>query len=286
MTPFKEVEDAFRVAAGFDLRPHTVYACYVGSKAHGTHVPSDDPESIDDIDILAIVLPPPAAVLGLNPWKESEHLQVGEWDLVVHSLAKFTRLLLKGNPNTLAALWVRPEDQLFCSSVFRSSYLWEKRAFSAKAAHDSFAGYAKQQLQKMAASENAYQGYMGEKRKKLVDRFGYDTKNAAHLIRLSLMGIEFLQTGEVTVYRTNDAELLRDIKQGKRSRAEVEELARHLSEEAVKALATSPLPDQPDAVAAERLLMYFYAVEWGVKNPDPDYYDESWPRVEDQGIVE
>jgi len=34
-------------------------------------------------------------------------------------------------------------------------------------------------------------GYMGKKRRELVMRVGYDAKNAAHLIRLLRMGIEF-----------------------------------------------------------------------------------------------
>jgi len=35
-------------------------------------------------------------------------------------------------------------------------------------------------------------GYLGDKRKQLVLKHGYDAKNAAHLIRLLRMGIEFL----------------------------------------------------------------------------------------------
>ena len=59
------------------------------------------------------------------------------------------------------------------------------------------------------------QGYMGEKRKKLIAKFGYDTKNAAHLIRLLNMGIEALDEGTIHVARTHDREMLLDIKTGK-----------------------------------------------------------------------
>ena len=56
-------------------------------------------------------------------------------------------------------------------------------------------------------------GRMGAKRKELVDKFGYDTKNAAHLIRLLKMGIEALNTGELIVERP-DNNMLLEIKRG------------------------------------------------------------------------
>ena len=57
-------------------------------------------------------------------------------------------------------------------------------------------------------------GYMGDKRKKLVLQFGYDTKNAAHLIRLLKMCKEFLNTGVMNVDRSRDQEELLGIKKG------------------------------------------------------------------------
>jgi hypothetical protein len=46
-------------------------------------------------------------------------------------------------------------------------------------------------------------GYMGQKRRELVRRVGYDAKNAAHLIRLLRMGIEFLTEGTLHVERAD-----------------------------------------------------------------------------------
>jgi hypothetical protein len=54
---------------------------------------------------------------------------------------------------------------------------------------------------------------MGQKRRELVRRVGYDAKNAAHLIRLLRMGIEFLTEGTLHVKRADAAELL-EIKRG------------------------------------------------------------------------
>jgi hypothetical protein len=49
-------------------------------------------------------------------------------------------------------------------------------------------------------------GYMGQKRRESVRRVGYDAKNAAHLIRLLRMGIEFLTEGTMHVERADAPE--------------------------------------------------------------------------------
>lgn len=97
-------------------------------------------------------------------------------------------------------------------------------------------------------------GYMGEKRKQLVLKHGYDAKNVAHAIRLLRMCIEYLRTGEMLVERP-DAEELRAIKTGKWDLARVKTHAADLFLEAKSAYENSTLPDQPDRVGAEKLLI-------------------------------
>ncbi len=98
-------------------------------------------------------------------------------------------------------------------------------------------------------------GYMGEKRKRLVLEHGYDTKNAAHLIRLLRMGAEFLATGEMLVYRTDDRQELLDIKAGKWSLEEVKTEAERGFAACKEALAKSTLPEKPNRDRAEALLV-------------------------------
>jgi hypothetical protein len=59
-----------------------------------------------------------------------------------------------------------------------------------------------------------HKAYMGAKRWAMVRRFGYDPKNAAHLIRLLHLGYEYLTTGRMQVRRTWDREMLIEIKTG------------------------------------------------------------------------
>ena len=95
-------------------------------------------------------------------------------------------------------------------------------------------------------------GYMGQKRRELVRRVGYDAKNAAHLIRLLRMGIEFLIEGTMHVERADAPELL-DIKRGEWPLEKVKAEAERLFQLSQEAYVRSSLPPEPDHDRAERL---------------------------------
>ena len=97
-------------------------------------------------------------------------------------------------------------------------------------------------------------GYMGAKRRELVRKAGYDSKNAAHLIRLLRMGIEFLVEGELHVERA-DAEQLLEIKRGEWPFERVKAESERLFKLAEEAYVRSSLPPKPDTERAERLCM-------------------------------
>jgi hypothetical protein len=108
-------------------------------------------------------------------------------------------------------LWL--DDPMFLRQSQAGKFLLQNRVvFVGKHVYNSFIGYAYGQLHRM--THYKFEGYMGEKRKSLVDRYGYDCKNAAHLIRLLRMAIEFLRDGHLYVKRI-DAEELLEIKRGR-----------------------------------------------------------------------
>lgn len=98
-----------------------------------------------------------------------------------------------------------------------------------------------------------YSGYMGKKRKQLIERYNYDPKNGAHLIRLLRMGIEALVTGELNVFREDAVELVA-IKRGAWDLRKIQREAEILFADARQALIASPLPDHPDTDAVNDLL--------------------------------
>lgn len=232
------------------IEPHVILSGFVGSIAHGTYVPKDDPQAIDDKDVLGIMALPAPYYLGL---KEMTHATsfVGEWDLTFYEVRKFVRLLLNANPNVLGLLWL--PDNLYIHKSWGGKHLIENRdIFLTKACYNSFCGYAHSQLKKM--QNHACEGYMGQKRRELVTKYGYDTKNAAHLIRLLRMGIEVLAMGEVNVFRP-DAAQLKEIKRGEWTLEQVKAEADKLFNDMRSALINSKLPDRPNMEKAEQVLM-------------------------------
>jgi hypothetical protein len=109
-------------------------------------------------------------------------------------------------------------------------------------------------------------GYMGKKRRELVRRVGYDAKNAAHLIRLLRMGIEFLTEGTLYVERADGPELL-DIKRGEWSLERVKTEAERLFQLAQEAYVRSSLPAEPERDKAERLCVELISDYLGLKAP-------------------
>lgn len=240
------VLDAFKQQVGFDFAKHSFMVCRSGSATHGTKL------STSDDDFFGVVIPPVEWILGLRKFEHWDPKQLGV-DVKIYSLSKYVGLLLKNNPNVLETLWLRYED--YCpqltSNLFRS--LKEQRSiFSSLRAYHSFTGYAYDQLVRLETSR--YSRAMGEKRKKLVDEFGYDPKNASHLIRLFRSGVEFVRTGKLVVYRS-DREELKEIKQGTWSLAQVKSEAERLASEMKAAKEVSPLPKEPDMEKAEAFLI-------------------------------
>lgn len=104
--------------------------------------------------------------------------------------------------------------------------------------------------------KNYFSGYMGEKRKGIVRQHGYDTKNASHLIRLLRMGVEFLESGQLNVFREHDAEELMAIKRGAWTLDQVQTAAEELFARAGVAKNATPLPAHPDVEMVEHFLLH------------------------------
>jgi hypothetical protein len=96
---------------------------------------------------------------------------------------------------------------------------------------DEYVDMAKKELAHYDAMEQwkRYQQWKKSRNKKravLEEKYGFDTKHAAHLVRLKRMGEEILKTGQVNVDRTNiDAEELVAIRNGAWDYEKIEEYA-------------------------------------------------------------
>lgn len=271
-------DEKARLIPGFPI-----LVVHAGSVAHGTHV---EPEAggIDDVDIIGVYVDTLDRYFGLRAGVDrGSHVQIGKWDCSSYELRHFVRLAMACNPNVICALWT--EEQHHLVRLTPGSVLIRNRAlFSSKLAYNTFSGYAGAQLARMTAyhadgevsccegsefhtetcplteargrgsRKKFATGYMGQKRKALVEKFGYDCKNAAHLIRLLRMGQEFLATGMLNVKR-HDAKELIEIKQGKWSLDRVMSTSMELSDKMTYARDVSPLPERPNEEAINAMLM-------------------------------
>ncbi len=219
---------------------------YRGSIAHGCYIPYSDPNSIDDKDVMAVCVPPLEYYFGLKGYgsrgRGTKEVKRDEWDIVIYEARKFIRLLQKGNPNVLMLLWL--ESNYYMKVTSAGQLLLDNRdLFVARHVYRSFTGYAYSQLHRM--THNACQGHMGAKRRTLIEKYGYDTKNASHLIRLLRMGIEFLRDGQLYVQRYDAAQLL-EIKRGEWSLVHVQNEADRLFKLAEEVYLSCDLPEKPD----------------------------------------
>ena len=88
----------------------------------------------------------------------------------------------------------------------------------------------------------------------LEEKFGFDTKHAAHLVRLMRQGKEILQTGKLLVDRTGiDADELRAIRGGAWSYDQLEQYAKDCDKEMGELYTTTTVRDRPDHDAVHEL---------------------------------
>lgn len=256
------------------LSEWAIFTCYRGSIAHGTFRPAKDPLSIDDKDVMALVVPPPEYFLGLKKFgsRGTKEIKRDEWDIVLYEIKKAIGLLAQGNPNVMQILWL--EDRHYIQKSLSGEYLLSERdAFVGKHVYKPYVGYARAQFKKMTRgleTGEGYSGYMGTKRKALVDQFGFDTKNASHMIRLLRSGIEFLATGEMLVERP-DAQELVAIKEGEWTLARVNSEAERLFDKIEDALIHSKLPEKPDRGRISHICQTIVLQAWTELHNVPTY---------------
>lgn len=232
----------------FDVEAHSILVGYRGSISHGMYVPKNQ-EGIDDKDVMGIIIPPKKFFYGLGKFEQIEEF-VEEWDVVLYEVRKFVRLLAKSNPNVMSLLWLDETDYIKRTEL-GDRLIAKRDLFTSKQSFHAFGGYAHSQLAAMTRGE--FHGYMGEKRKELVQKYGYDCKNAAHLIRLLRMGKEFLTDGILQVKRKDAGDLI-NIKKGLWTLEQVHEAADKEFAYLNEAYIRSTLPAQPDTGKIDNLL--------------------------------
>lgn len=256
----------FRKLYGFIFDKKQILSGFRGSIAHGLTIKPEDDElfGIDDKDTFTIYCYPYEYYYSLESYYhrgEVTEKKEGELDDVSYELRKTFHLLSGCNPNVMTYLWNKPEHYFSVSEG--GKLLIEKRnIFLAKRRiRDAYSGYAHGQLSKLQSG--AFKGYMGAKRRKIVEEYGYDTKNAMTLMRLMRNARELLLGGEMKVFRDDDKDFLLDIKKGKYTLPQIQKFADDEFRMTEEAYAISDLPEENNKFRINELLVDIINIENG-----------------------
>lgn len=245
--------------------PNTILLGVVGSTVHGVTV-----DSTDDRDEMGICIEPPEYVAGLRRFAqwvfrtqpEGARSGPGDIDRTVDSLRKWCRLALSGNPTVMLLLHV-PDGQ--CSVLeqpgrdLRANRQW----FAARRAGRAYLGYMQRQRDRLTGDR----GQMRVNRPELIEQHGFDTKYAGHVLRLGYQGIEFLETGALTLPMPEpDRTRILDVRNGRVPFAEVLAEANDLQQRLERLLQSSPLPEHPDHDAVNAFLADAYRTWWSMRD--------------------
>jgi uncharacterized protein len=239
----------------------------VGSSIHGLEL-----AGTDDRDEMGVCIEPPEYVIGLRQFEtwvyrtkpEGVRSEAGDLDLVVHSLRKYARLALKGNPTVLLLLFVEPE-QLLVRTELGDELQALAPAFASRLAGKAFLGYLSAQKERLLGER----GQKRVKRPELEEAHGYDTKYAMHMLRLGYQGRELMETGRISLpMREDERRRVFAVRKGEVEfndvLTEIGELERRLED----LLETSPLPAAPDYDRVNAFLLKAHNVFWSSTRED------------------
>ena len=242
--------------------PSPILEVLVGSTLYGTSV--DD--GLEDLDLMAIVVERPREFVGFSPTDTWVHRtkpqgvrsEAGDTDLTVYGLRKFLHLALKGNPTILLALFA-PMEFVRRYDVRGMELQALHPQIISKLVHAPFRGYMRQQHERLLG----LRGQRNVTRPELVERYGYDTKYAGHIIRLGLQGEELLLTGKLTLPMPPEQRaLVVSVRTGAYTLAGVSELIIDAERRIESAMQKTKLPEKPDRRYVEAWMLRTYLSAW------------------------
>lgn len=226
-----------------EISKHLILQVRVGSRLHGTNV-----DGQDDEDLMGICVEPPQTTIGLGHFDHYEFRTQptgvrsgpGDVDSIIYSLRKYLRLASAGNPTVLLPLFA-PSEHILVDTEWGQRLRALAPHFVSAQAGRRFLGYLDRQIAGVEGRLST-----NTRRPELIEAHGYDTKFAAHALRLAFQGVEFLTTGRLELPMAPDKlDLVMQIRTGTATKAKA---LIWISQERGKLIATlrdTQLPQYP-----------------------------------------
>jgi predicted nucleotidyltransferase len=270
----RTAEDIFELIrrTPFMWPDNVIHAFQSGSAMHGAtgNKPSD-------LDIAGVYIQPVEMILGIpqkrepsaasgsqwfdadvQTWKTAgDHARSGEGDidLSLYSLRKWAGMAATGNTTALEFLFVHGADPTY---IWLEHIVGNYTDFISKKAGHHFIAFAKAMLLRLNGGATGKHG----QRPELEAEFGYDVKGAMHMLRVLGEGIELMRTGRITLPRP-EVPFLKDVRNGKYSREEINTMADELFALLEKSTQESALPEELDRVKISKIITEAQLVFWG-----------------------
>lgn len=232
------------------------YETIMGSSAYGV-------DSVgSDIDLYAFTIPPRRIVFphtaghiegfSRNPERfevfQKHHIvhNEKEYDVAVYNIVKYFSLLMENNPNIIDSINTRTNSVTHCTKIGQM-VRDNRQIFLHKGAWHRFSGYAYSQMKKLQSKTGK------GKRKESMEKFGYDVKNAYHIIRLINEVEDILVHGEIDIMRSR--EMLKSVRRGEWTFDQVHDYFKQKEKILEDAYHTSKLRMYPDEEKIKQLLL-------------------------------
>lgn len=251
------------------MTPEEVQRCTILKSVVGSRCLGLETEE-SDTDEMGICVEPINEAMGLQmPFEQfvrtgPDAVREGP-DLQIYGLRKFLRLALSGNPTILALLFI-PADRLSYCDASGSQLRDLIPQIVSRNAGKAFLGYMQAQRMRLTGER----GQKGVRRPELVEKFGYDTKYAMHVLRLGMQGLELMLTGRMQFpMDAASKEFLIGVRGGKLSLQDVLTRAGKLEHDLKGAMDSgcSPLPEESDHAAVEKWMLRTYLNKWKAREP-------------------
>jgi uncharacterized protein len=238
---------------------YTILRGEVGSRVHGLQVGGDDR------DEMGVLIEPPRYVIGVEPFEQYQVHTAGEGvrsgpddlDLTVFSLRKWARLAGDGNPSQLLLAFI-PDTAVRIETNAGRAIRDARDMFVARECAARYIGYLDEQKAHMLGQKSPRTN-----RPELVERYGFDTKYAGHMVRLGWQGVELLDEGTITLpMQDAQREWLVDLRNGRHTMREALDAA---AESRARLMVLRELSDWPDTVdwpGIDNWLKHTYLNEW------------------------